>query len=135
MAHHRGRDRALETRGRLASGPAGLIPAIKSRRPLRRPVRRGGVLSAGADSATTNASRTWCPAFAVPLEVFDYDHRHAYALRLVSADAQGSTSWPGAVLCAPSQTVFDLPVSTDCLGALALQERRPRWPPRDPRPP
>jgi len=58
------------------------------------------------------------PRVAWPLEVFDYDHRHAYALLHVSAAAQGSTSWPEAVLCAPSQTVFDLPVSTDCFGRL-----------------
>ncbi len=136
-AHHRGRDRALETLWRLAVGPDCLIPAIKIASDTVSPASacRRPIPMQHRDSATTSASRTWCAAFAVPLRSSTTTTATLYALRHVSTAAQGSTSWPGAVLVAPPQTVFVTVVLHGLLWALALQERRPRWPPRDPRPP
>ena len=134
-AHHRGRDRALETRVRLSSGPDGLIPAIKIATAPSRPLRRVGGLSAVADSATTSAPRTWCPARSVPLRSSTTTTATPTRCSTCPPPPGGSTSWPGAVLIAPSQTVFVTAVLHGLLLALALQKRRPRWLPRDPRPP
>ena len=87
-AHHRGRDRATETLWRLASGPDGLIPAIKiasepaSPAPAcRRSIRCRGLRYHERFAYVVPRVRGAAP-------VFDHDHRHACALLHVSAAAR-----------------------------------------------
>ena len=129
-----GADRALETRGRLAYGPDGLIPAIKIASATCSPLRRVGVLSAGADSATTSAARTWCPALRGRL-------RSSTTTTATPTRCSTCPPPPRARLHGrrPSSARRRRPCSTcrsprTALGACPTV-RRPRWPPRDPRPP